>query len=868
MGKRGRRDDDGGKERAAKRMKAAISRGRRPKQRRGRTAQSLSRKERRKQERTDKKSRKHAYFLAKMQPGKPRVGSTESQTPAGSSSRKNGKPRKSGRFVDEEREQKGTAQQDEQPESSNKSSIEIFKKKRVRFSDEKVEKPIGSSNKMNVEERTWKNVRSLGLMEANEEEDKEIRHLEKLLGMKKRRKKKKKNAAAGVSEEAPKKIPQMFRLDGLDYILEALDGHQGLCDLGGGSDEEERTKRKMNLKEEGADAAESDDWQDKDDDWQSDVEVDADCGDVNNNDDDDRTDDDDDANKSGITQQEDACHDDEDDNADEDTREELEGDLSDEGGVDEKPVESVKPGFPHRQTLDLSDNPEHQQRMTRLRRVIKGLVNRLSESNLAKISGQLEELYMEYSQRAVTDVIIEALMAACVGPAPTPERLLAEHIALVSLLHGNVGQEVGAEFVEVVAKKFHELHSMGGTFGEGKACDNVVAILAQLYNFGVVHSILIVDVLRRLLVSFGERDIEIMLLLLRLVGFVLRRDDPVALKDLIVEAQAKAKGVDCESQARVRFMLENMMALKNNDMRKIPGYDNSTTERIRKLLRSLVRNRNASSDSLLRVSLDNLLAADTVGRWWIIGSAWSMAPQAGSAATTGPRSQQLIEGVSAEMQELARQQRMNTDIRRRIFYVLLSGEDYIDAFEKLIRLGLKDQQQQEIVHVLLSCCLQERTFNPYYAYLGKKLCDRHHRFQMTFQFSTWDHLRELQKLSALCKENLCSFLSHMISCKALPISIFKVLEFSELDKNSMRFLRQVLTRVLLGTQEDDLIEIFSRVSGLPKLKVFCEGLKLFLNHFLLRGSGMALADDDVEKMQAMVAIAEKALQAKDGRLCL
>lgn len=28
----------------------------------------------------------------------------------------------------------------------------------------------------------------------------------------------------------------------------------------------------------------------------------------------------------------------------------------------------------------------------------------------------------------------------------------------------------------------------------------------------------------------------------------------------------------------------------------------------------------------LRVSLDNLLAAEQVGRWWIVGSSWSRAP--------------------------------------------------------------------------------------------------------------------------------------------------------------------------------------------------------------------------------------------------
>lgn len=35
-------------------------------------------------------------------------------------------------------------------------------------------------------------------------------------------------------------------------------------------------------------------------------------------------------------------------------------------------------------------------------------------------------------------------------------------------------------------------------------------------------------------------------------------------------------------------MLETMLALKNNDMRKIPGYDPEPVEKLRKLQRALV----------------------------------------------------------------------------------------------------------------------------------------------------------------------------------------------------------------------------------------------------------------------------------------
>jgi nucleolar MIF4G domain-containing protein 1 len=42
--------------------------------------------------------------------------------------------------------------------------------------------------------------------------------------------------------------------------------------------------------------------------------------------------------------------------------------------------------------------------------------------------------------------------------------------------------------------------------------------------------------------------------------------------------------------------------------------------------------------------------------------------------------------------QLAAAQRMNTDIRRAIFCIIMSAEDYVDAFEKLLRLGLSGKQ--------------------------------------------------------------------------------------------------------------------------------------------------------------------------------
>lgn len=53
-----------------------------------------------------------------------------------------------------------------------------------------------------------------------------------------------------------------------------------------------------------------------------------------------------------------------------------------------------------------------------------------------------------------------------------------------------------------------------------------------------------------------------------------------------------------------------------------------------------------------------------------------------------------------KMLQLAAAQRMNTDARKAIFCIIMSGEDYIDAFEKLLRLDLHGKQVRHPLFIL------------------------------------------------------------------------------------------------------------------------------------------------------------------------
>ncbi|KAL3832507.1 hypothetical protein ACJMK2_024144 [Sinanodonta woodiana] len=516
-------------------------------------------------------------------------------------------------------------------------------------------------------------------------------------------------------------------------------------------------------------------------------------------------------------------------------KEDIYGRLRDEkGNIVQDPLRACGTYIPPAKRMMGTEIDENKkQQLARLKKQMKGLINRASENNMQPISSQIEELYMSNSRADINSCLISIILEACVSPVLTPERLSMELMMLVAILHGNVGMEVGAVFLQNLTKQFFSLYEHDG---KGKEMDNVIQLFAHLYNFKVAHSALIFDVIDKLVRTFREKDIELLLLLLRNVGFTLRKDDSSSMKEAILKIQSAASTVDTskfEDQSRVKFMLEVILAIKNNNMRKIPNYDPEHLEHLRKLIRNYIRG-SKFGEGQLKITLDDLRNAEEKGRWWIVGSAWEGHT---TSKTENDKPQTDGEGTSSfsgRLLELAKKQRMNTEIRKNIFCVIMSSEDYVDAFEKLMRLGLKPQQEKEIILVILDCCLQENEFNPFYAYLGQKFCEADRRFQISFQFSLWDKFKELKNYSEHNRSNLGKLITHLLATKAMSLSLFKTISFGTLEKPMVHLLKQILTDLLLNYPDSIVEAVFQRIALLDKLRLLHEGLRLFMHHFLLR----------------------------------
>ena len=153
-----------------------------------------------------------------------------------------------------------------------------------------------------------------------------------------------------------------------------------------------------------------------------------------------------------------------------------------------------------------------------------------------------------------------------------------------------------------------------------------------------------------------------------------------------------------------------------------------------------------------------------------------------------------------------------------MFCVLMSSGDYLDAFERLLKLNLKDKQERSIVHVLVHCCAQEKAHNPFYAHLAEKLCGMGHHFKFTFQLTFWDRLKlmkgdeDMSDPMPLRKvANLARLLAHLLVQFSMSLAILKVVEWDRLTDTEISFLRMVFLRVILDEDGGRAIAVFERI---------------------------------------------------------
>ncbi|KAK8866155.1 hypothetical protein IAR55_001306 [Kwoniella newhampshirensis] len=504
-------------------------------------------------------------------------------------------------------------------------------------------------------------------------------------------------------------------------------------------------------------------------------------------------------------------------------------------------IASTKYVPPHLRAAQLEErargNKAKTEERIRLERKAQGLLNKLSEANLETILAEFENLYRDHSRNDVSTALTTLIIQMISNRANLLDSFVVLYATLVGALHRVIGMEFGAHFVHTLVMRYHKLVSdpqtdptpIQATIYEtpdaSKESLNLLTLVAELYNAQVIGSKLIYDLIRGFLDDgdeveiMGERQVEGLLKILRCSGAQLRTDDPASLKDIVSLVQEKTKGKEKTMTARARFMVETLTNVKNGKLKSNAGSEagNEAAGRMKKFLAGLGKKRRLLAYEPLRVSLSDLLSADKKGKWWLVGAGWSGNPLVeretqAQQQSTGAATQHKKKGKADEVEiddeeallDLARKQGMNTDVRRGVFVVLMTSEDYVHACERMSMLKLTEIQQREFVRVTLHCCGLEKTYNAYYTLILNHLCANSYDHRFTLQYALWDFMRELEdggdKVGKQRLDNVAKAIAYVIARGSMDLTVFKAVDFTSLSRNLLKFLSSFLTNLFISTQ--------------------------------------------------------------------
>lgn len=136
---------------------------------------------------------------------------------------------------------------------------------------------------------------------------------------------------------------------------------------------------------------------------------------------------------------------------------------------------------------DPDADPKRREKLLRLKRLLKGNLNRLSEANMHKIATDVDSLYMQNPHHDMNTTLAALVTDSLITKSLSPERLVLEHMMLIAALHANVGSEVGTHMLEVFIDRFNKIlsDSIERQEVEDKTLDNVVLALCHMYTFKV-----------------------------------------------------------------------------------------------------------------------------------------------------------------------------------------------------------------------------------------------------------------------------------------------------------------------------------------------------------------------------------------------
>lgn len=457
----------------------------------------------------------------------------------------------------------------------------------------------------------------------------------------------------------------------------------------------------------------------------------------------------------------------------------------------------------------------------------RGLINRLAAQTMPYVSGEFEKLYSTQSRTDLNIALFSNIERSVLMEASIAKRkLVAELMLLVAYLDFKISHNIGATIVHKLVKQLETLYK-GGTCDQDKRLDNIIFCLVNLYIIGLISANVIFELTKRICSpeDFRPKSVELLLIILKNIGFQLRKDNPRLMRQLIVLSHEQCVQLRTNSKldTRMEFILDALGAIKNNNISKIGNYGcDIDKDTIELTLKSLIK-RIKIPESLNDATYCEILSSSN---WYLLETRMDEVNNESikDIATTQEKVKDLVSNKTEA--KICKALGLNKPAERTIFGALMKVSDYVEASNIIISYGLNHCSDAMVV--IIHVAVHEKKYNSFYFNVINNLCKFNRKYKMAAKFAIQDKIRILSKMPSQRVSVLSRLCLELIQSDAIPITVLKSVEWADLTDSTKQFLTYLLESIS-ALPEDEKRRIMVKSD---RKSSFAGAMRTFTNCFL------------------------------------
>jgi len=320
-------------------------------------------------------------------------------------------------------------------------------------------------------------------------------------------------------------------------------------------------------------------------------------------------------------------------------------------------------------------------------------------------------------------------------------------------------------------------------------CTSSVRFIGHLVNQQVAHEVLALEILTLLLEAPTDDSAEVAITFLKEVGQKLTEVSPRGIHAIF----ERLRHVLHEStlDKRTQYMIEVMFQVRKDGFK-----DNPSVEEGLDLLEE--------EDQFTHMTtLDDATSGEEILNVFKLDTAYEENEEKykaikkelldeGSDSESGSGDSDSDSDSDSEEEEKAGDNQTIVDntetnlisLRRTIYLTLQSSLEYQEATHKLLKLQLKPGQEQELCHMIIDCCAQQRTYEKYFGLIGQRFCQVNKMYAEPFQNIFADTYSTVHRLETGKLRNVAKFFAHLFFTDAIGWNVMSVIKLNEDDTTS------------------------------------------------------------------------------------